>query len=264
MTYHVEHGVDLSMPPVDLDPARTALFLDFDGTLADIVDDPAAVTLDGATRAVLDRLHAATGGALAIVSGRGIGELDRFLAPLKLPLGAIHGLERRIATGDVERALVSEEDLEALGTRVRAFAADAPGLIVEFKSAAVAIHYRQAQYLRERVLRFADMVETELPGVRLVPGKMVVELKLGSRTKADAIEAFLAEHPFRGRRPVFAGDDVTDEDGFRAVDRWNGLSIKVGAGPSRAAHRLDDPPALRAWLAAVCRAMASAKEATGP
>lgn len=251
VTYPMEHGTSLSAPPVDLDPSRTAFFLDFDGTLADIVDDPAQVAVDAGTIARIECIFQRTEGALAIVSGRGMDELDRFLSPLRLPLGAIHGLERRDAEGRIEKAGVEESTMDALASRARAFAADTPGLILEFKRAAVAIHYRQAQYLRERVIRFADAVETEMPSVRLVPGKMVVELKLGTRTKADAIASFMGERPFAGRVPVFAGDDVTDEDAFGVLPRWNGLSVKVGPGATKAGYRLSGPDAVREWLEAV-------------
>jgi trehalose 6-phosphate phosphatase len=251
VTRQAEPGREASAPPADFDASKTAFFFDFDGTLADIVADPAAAAIDRTTLSDLDKLWRLSGGALAIVSGRGAAELDRFLHPLRLPLGAVHGLERRTADGRLHRAEVDPQALEALGARVREFAVRTGGLVLEFKSAAVALHYRQAPSLGEDVLRFARDVEAEMPAVHLLPGKMVAELKLGSRTKADAIAAFLQEAPFAGRRPVFAGDDLTDEDGFRAVDAAGGISVKVGPGPTRAAFRLEGPPALRDWLARV-------------
>ena len=215
-----------AIPPVP-DPARTAFFFDFDGTLADIAEDPQAVELRPEVREHLDVIHRATGGATAVISGRPIQELDAFLSPLRLAAAGVHGLERRSADGTMRISEIDGDLIREIGRPIEAFARENEGLIAEQKPGSVALHYRQRPDLEEACRALA----TALQG--------------------DAIADFMEELPFRDRVPVFAGDDVTDEDGFRIVSRWNGISIKVGEGPTAAICRVADPAAFREWLGAV-------------
>lgn len=235
---------DLSM--LTLVPRETAFFFDFDGTLAEIVDDPSAVRLGGAVRQVLAALQDMSGGAVAVVSGREIDALDGFLAPLRLPLGGAHGSERRDADGKMHRVFSDGVAVERLAAALEDVARGHDGLLVERKRLSVALHYRRRPDL-EGTCRAAarDLVSL---GVGLLEGKMVVELKLSGRTKGDLIADFMTESPFRGRRPIFFGDDITDEDGFRALPHWQGIGVKIGPGPTAASHRIADPAALHAWL----------------
>ncbi|WP_187969412.1 trehalose-phosphatase [Aquibium microcysteis] len=231
---------------LNLPPEETAFFFDFDGTLAEIVEDPAAVAIDATVRHALHALFALSGGAVAIVSGREIDTLDGFLAPLRLPLGGAHGSERRDSSGRLHRVEADEPAIERLAAELEDVARRHDGLLVERKRLSVALHYRRRPDL-ESTCRAAARAAAS-PGVTLLEGKMVVELKLSGRTKGDLIADFMAEEPFRGRRPIFFGDDVTDEDGFRALPQWQGIGVKVGQGQTAAAHRIADPAALRAWL----------------
>ncbi len=249
----MQHDTAAPTAPEHLTPNGTALFLDFDGTLAPIVADPAKVEVPKETLVVLGRLYAASGGAVAVVSGRPIAQLDRLLAPLRLPLAGVHGRERRSAERAVTTAPASGPELEAAVATLENFARDHPGTLVEEKPGSVALHYRQRAELESEALTLARDVAAASPTLRLLEGKMVAELCVGSLTKGDAISAFMAEAPFLGRRPVFIGDDVTDEEAFPVVNMLGGESIKVGPGATQAKGRFPDIGALEHWLARLAR-----------
>lgn len=243
MTVHAER-------PPRPDPRSSALFLDFDGTLIGFADDPAGVAVPADVRRLLERLAAATDGATALVSGRRIEALDELLAPARLPVAGLHGLERRNATGRVHLS-GAPPDLahSALGERLKAFAHAHPGVLFEDKGLAVSLHYRAAPGHAHAVHALARALAAELgPDLTLLEGHSVVEIKPAGADKGTAIAAFLDEAPFAGRTPVFVGDDVTDEHGFAIVNARGGLSVKVGTGPSAARARLAGPLDVRAWL----------------
>lgn len=228
-----------------------ALFLDVDGCLLDFADRPDAVAVPASLRAALEALANRLGGALALVSGRSIATIDALFAPLRLPAAGLHGLERRTGDGLMREAPAPAPLLEKVRKDARLLAATHPGALVEDKGAAVALHWRQAPEAADALRQFADAVLPWLHGYRLQPGDHVVELRPASADKGDAIAAFMEEPPFAGRRPVFAGDDLTDEHGFAVVDERDGLSILVGGRKGSAArYGLRDPSALRAWLGA--------------
>jgi trehalose 6-phosphate phosphatase len=164
----------------------------------------------------------------------------------------VHGAERRGADGSM--GLLDTHPLDRVEQVARALAAQHPELIVELKRGSLALHYRQAPALEGEVLAAMQAAVDDSPGVTLLRGKMVAEAKPGGASKGRAIEDFLGEAPFRGRRPVFIGDDVTDEVGFLTVQRLGGVGIKVGAGSTSALGRLADPPALRRELEAAVAA----------
>ena len=237
--------------------ADAALFLDFDGTLVALAETPEAIHVPPALVPLLSDLHDLLGGALAVVSGRQIDSIDRFLAPLRLPAAGEHGVQRRNAKGEMheQRAL----DLTAVLDVANELARVHEGLLVERKHAAIALHYRLAPQL-EAVCRDAltRAIDGE-PQFELMHGKFVFEIKPAGVNKGGAIEAFLREAPFAGRVPVFAGDDTTDESGFAVVQPRGGIAIKVGAGPSQALHRLESPRATFEWLVAARDQLAGPK-----
>lgn len=235
-------------PPL-LDTSRAALFLDFDGTLAEIAPDPGAVRVPAALPAALVRLSARLSGALAIISGRPIAEIDHFLAPFTSPASGLHGLERRDAGDGPVAAAVRMPELDAVVARFAASPAAGEGILVEDKGATVAFHFRAAPERGPAVLATVRSIVSELSGVVTVEGKMVIEVKPGGMHKGSAIRAHLSEVPFGARIPVFLGDDVTDEDGFAAVIDEGGVAVKVGPGPTRAPYRLADVAAVHGWLA---------------
>ncbi len=234
----------MQMPP-RLNP-DAALFLDFDGTLVALAETPEAIEIPPALVALLGDLHDLLGGAVAVVSGRQIDSIDRFLAPLRLPAAGEHGVQRRDAGGEMQEQ--RPPDLVAVLEAANEVAGAHPGLLVERKHAAIALHYRLAPGLeavcREAMARVID----GQPQFELLHGKFVFEVKPAGVNKGTAINAFLGEAPFRGRVPVFAGDDTTDETGFAVVQPRGGVAIKVGSGPSLAMHRLESPRAVFEWL----------------
>lgn len=224
-----------------------ALFLDFDGTLLSIAPRPQDVRVDDALIGLLGGLQGRLAGALAIVSGRPLRELDVLLAPMVLPAAGQHGVERRTVQGEVH--WYAPRAPAAAVRRLTAFAASRPGLILEDKGASLTLHYRLAPHLADAVQREMRALAEEFgPGLQLLTGKKVYELKPVGVDKGVAIRLFMDERPFRGRRPVFVGDDATDEDGFEAVNLLGGHSVKVGAGQSAARFRLRDVSAVHAWL----------------
>ena len=230
----------------DILTPSSALFLDFDGTLVDLAPEPAAVVVPPGVVDTLTRLHAWLGGAVALISGRPIEQIDEFLQPLKLPVAGVHGVERRDAGGEL--TLLSTHPLQRVEEVAAALAARFPRLRVETKRGSLAIHYRQAPELELVCLQAMEAAVDASPGLTLLRGKMVVEAKPGGASKGNAIEAFMNEAPFAGRAPVFAGDDYTDEVGFATVQRLHGTAIKVGEGATAAPHRLASPAALREQL----------------
>jgi trehalose 6-phosphate phosphatase len=230
---------------------RSALFLDFDGTLADLAPEPQAVRVAPELVPTLRQMHQRLSGALAVVSGRPIVEIDRFLAPLRLPVAGVHGAERRHANQVEAIAAPALAEIEAVAA---ALVERHPGVRMERKAAALALHYRQAPAAQQACLAAMRRAVGDRTDLSVLVGKCVVEVKPARVDKGRAVEAFLARPPFAGRTPVFVGDDVTDEAGFAAAVRAGGHAVKVGAGPTQAAHRVDSPAALldglRRWLQA--------------
>jgi trehalose 6-phosphate phosphatase len=227
---------------------QTALFLDFDGTLAELAPQPEAVQVSADLIPVLRRLAAQLSGALAIVTGRKLTDLDGFLAPLQLPAAAEHGAQCRWPNGEVIR--LASPDLREVVRLATALADRHAGLRVEVKAATVALHYRHAPELEPAALQTMLEAARRTADVELLRGKAVFEIKPAGISKGTAIEAFMARAPFAGRLPLFAGDDTTDEAGFSAVQRLGGQGIKVGEGNSLAHYRCPEPAALRQWLQA--------------
>jgi trehalose 6-phosphate phosphatase len=226
----------------------SAVFLDFDGTLVDLAPTPDGVRLEPGVVEALALLAERHGGALALISGRPVAQIDAMLAPLVLPVAGVHGVERRGADGALHVA--ATPDVSPVLARAQVLAALHPGLLVERKRGAVALHYRLAPQLEQVCMQEMTAAVQACPGVLLLHGKMVLEAKPAATDKGGAIAAFMAEAPFAGRRPVFAGDDTTDEAGFAHVQKTGGQGVKVGSGPSAATLRLDSPGALRAALLA--------------
>ena len=228
---------------------RYCLFLDVDGTILEFAMTPDGVRVDPALAVLLERVSAALGGALALVSGRSLADLDRLFAPQRWPAAGLHGLERRDARGHTTAPAPGRRELATARAMLESIASQHPGVLVEDKGASIAVHYRQAPQLEDALRALLEQLVRDLGSdFTLQPGACVLELRLQGPSKADAIEAFLAEPPFAGRIPVFAGDDLTDLDGFAAVERAGGLSISVGERV-RGRLRFAAPGELRAFLA---------------
>ena len=226
-----------------------AYFLDIDGTLVDIADSPAGAHLDPAFGRLVEELHRLAGGAVALISGRSIGDIDRLFPGIRFPAAGQHGVERRDAAGRISRHAFPSQELDWVRRRLVEAAARHPGLLVEDKGLSVALHYRRAPRLAGYGHRLVRSLGARL-GERyhVQAGKRVVELKPAGKDKGVAVLEFMQEEPFRGRTPLFVGDDVTDEYGFATVNRLHGHSVKVGPGRTVARWRLPDVSAVRAWL----------------
>lgn len=229
---------------------ETAWFLDIDGTLIDIATTPGGVRMDKELPPLLKHLHAASEGAVALVTGRTVAAVDHLFAPLRFAVAGQHGLERRDAASEMHRHEISAREIAAARPVVMDWIARYPALLLEDKGLSLAVHFRQAPALGEAVRDFlTSLAASADPDLHLLKGKMVYELRPAGCDKGVAIREYLEETPFAGRTPVFVGDDLTDEFGFAAVNQLHGLSIKVGDEPSAAQWRLLDVRSVRRWLA---------------
>ncbi len=229
-------------------PDQYALFLDFDGTLVAIADRPDDVRLDPETRVALADLNEMLGGALAIVTGREIAAVDRFLAPLHLSIAGVHGLMRRDARGRTHASPFDAALPAAIERAIAPLLQRHPELRVERKYGAVALHYRDRPELEKASIGALESVASELKETEIKRGKMVVEIKAIGGDKGAAVADFLKEEPFAGRRAVFAGDDSTDEDAFILVNARGGISIKIGPGATSATYRTSGTAEFLEWL----------------
>lgn len=235
--------------PGIMNPANIALFLDVDGTLLPIRDKPDDVVADSTLIATLRRCSLRLDGAMALVSGRAISEIDRIFAPEVFPAAGAHGAELRMHDGrttSVDDAPLPEKALRPIERLV----ARHEELLLEHKRGGVSLHYRRAPTLETACRNLAHRVVDELgDAYRLIAGKMVFEIAPQAHNKGVAINEFLATPPFAGRRPVFVGDDVTDEDGFRVVNELGGVSIRVGdIADSEARFALATAEDVVSWL----------------
>lgn len=244
----VEALSHLPPPPVVL--RRPALFLDLDGVLAPLAATPDAVVPDARRTAVLRRLAERLDGRVAILSGRTIAEIDRIADRASASASGVHGLERRRADGSLDHAAADPAVRDAVVAFER-FAQDRPGTIVEDKAVSAGLHYRGAPTEAAAAKALARNLADET-GLALQSGHLVVELKTPGTDKGTALKAFMKEPPFAGALPVMLGDDLTDEDGFRAAVELGGFGVLVGPPRSTAAsHGLPDVDAVLTWLDAV-------------
>jgi trehalose 6-phosphate phosphatase len=235
----------LPPPPALIEDA--ALFLDFDGTLVELAERPDAIAVPAGLAPMLERIRRRLDGRLAIVSGRSLADLERHLPLHGVAFSGSHGLELQLADG-TRLPLSVPIGLDDVRARVEDFAATIPGLLVEGKPAGIALHFRLAPDAGPRADAFISALARER-GMDVQRGAMVVELRPTGATKGDAIRAFMTEPEFAGARPLFMGDDLTDEHGFAAAAALGGAGILVGpARESAAAYRLDNVREASHWL----------------
>jgi trehalose 6-phosphate phosphatase len=236
---------DPAPPPLG---AEHALFLDFDGTLVAIAPTPSSIVVPPELPGLLNAASARLGGALALVSGRPVHALAGFLPGYDGIIIGQHGLEKRGIDGRIVQE-PPQPGLDPIRHLLTDFAKSHPGLNFEDKGVSVSLHYRQAPELAGECRQLARRAVIASVGrFRLLEGHGVVELLPRTAGKGHAVAACLAGPPFKGRVPVFIGDDTGDEPAFEAINQRRGLSIRVGDGPSAARYRFDAPEAVRAWL----------------
>lgn len=242
----------MTLPEIDFE--TDALFLDLDGTLIDIAPSPDEVVAPQQLVASLRTIAQRLGGALAVVSGRPIATIDALFAPLRLPAAGVHGAEVRLEAG---QANVSRP-APPIPNDVRwllAPLAEIPGVLVEDKTIAIAVHFRQAPSAADRVRKIVEAAVSAHGGDQLsiVPGKCVLEIKHAQFSKGTAVSEFMARKPWAGRRPLFVGDDVTDEAAFAVLPKWNGVGIAVGTARPGATVGFATAAEVRGWLAGLAR-----------
>lgn len=242
----------LALPEPDSAMLRDAsLLLDFDGTLVGLYERPDAVVVDAPLTRLLERLVETLAGRVAIVTGRSLAQIEALLGPVarELALCGSHGAEVRI--GGVTETPERPVALDEVADRFRAFAGERPGVIVEVKTLGVGLHYRVAPQYEGSAQAFAEELGASL-GLAVQHGKMMVELRSSGNSKGTGIARLMTLSPLDAGRPVFVGDDVTDEDGFVAVRDMGGHGVLVGdPRPTAASHGLADPDAVRRWLSEV-------------
>lgn len=227
-----------------------AYFFDIDGTLVEIAESPDGIVVHDEIPELIGTLHAKTGGAVALITGRAIEDVDRLMPPLRgMVIAGQHGLEVRSPSGAVKTHPVRVHALERVREQLAVAVARHPELVVEYKGLAIALHYRNAPQLASYAHRLVrELRRANVPDFVVQKGKRVVELRAAGKDKGIAIAELMAEPQFRQRVPVFTGDDATDELGFRQVNKMGGHSIKIGTGRTHAHWRLPDVRSLREWL----------------
>lgn len=239
--------------PPPLDPRHHALFLDFDGSIVDFAPTPHTIALRPGTIELLENVSRRLDGALAIITGRHIADIDRHLAPLILPASGVHGREFRPRVGDVRDDPLSSEVDRARRRLIELLRKDDP-IDLEDKGSALVLHYRRHPEQRERAERLSQAAIEGLDTLHVLTAHGVFEILQRGITKARALRRFMRRPPFAGRTPVFVGDDVTDEDGLRAAAAEGGFGVKIGPEETAAAYRLPDTEAVHSWLRRLTRA----------
>jgi trehalose 6-phosphate phosphatase len=242
----------LPPPPLPAAGERWALFLDVDGTLLGFADRPEDVSVSPALRRLLGELHEALDGALALVSGRSTVDLAALFGSPPWAMAGLHGLELRHADGSRRELATDAPELARLRREAQALAERLPGVRLEDKGLAVALHSRRAPAQFQAMAAGAEALAEGLVHYALQPGDMVMEFKPAGVDKGQAVSELLEREPFAGRTPVYLGDDLTDEHAFAVANLGNGVSVRVGSRePTLAQFTLAEPAAVHAWLARV-------------
>jgi trehalose 6-phosphate phosphatase len=230
---------------------RTAVLLDIDGTLLDLAPTPREVWVPPDLLATLDRLRARTSGALALVSGRSLNDIDLIFAPEEFSAVGGHGAEMRLMTdGDAATILAPPLPTE-LKRRLAAIARLSPGILLEDKGYSLALHYRLAPDAETAIREAIALIQSDLRDapIEVLPGKFVFEVKHSDFNKASGVRALMTRAPFAGRRPLFIGDDVTDESVFAIMGEYDGTAFSVGQRVRSVAGHFDTPGDVRKFLA---------------
>jgi trehalose 6-phosphate phosphatase len=228
-----------------------AILLDIDGTLLDLAPTPREVWVPPGLADTLTRLLARTSGALALVSGRSLNDIDLIFAPEQFPAVGGHGAEMRLSTESEAVATHAPPMDKELKRRLAAIAKLSPGILLEDKGYSLALHYRLAPHAEKAIYEAVSLIRADLPNapIEVLPGKCVCEIKHSGFNKASGVLELMTHAPFKGRRPIFIGDDVTDETVFAIMPDLNGLAFSVGRRAQGVAGHFDEPRDVREWLA---------------
>jgi trehalose 6-phosphate phosphatase len=238
-----------------IDPHKVALLLDIDGTLLDIALTPHDVRVPSTLRKTLAKLQERTDGAIALVSGRSLSDIDLIFAPLKLSAVGGHGAEMRVMPDGKSNGVKSRFLDKKVRTRLTDVARVGEGIIVEDKGYSVALHYRLAPDKQRAIEDAVTAICSELPAgwVEILPGKAVIEIKKSGFNKGTALRDLMAHPPFAGRQPIFVGDDKTDDAAFAVVPEFDGIAISVGRMVPGVVQRFEAPSDVRRWLERIAK-----------
>jgi trehalose 6-phosphate phosphatase len=228
-----------------------AILLDIDGTLLDLAPTPREVWVPPGLASTLNSLLIRTSGALALVSGRSLNDIDLIFAPEQFPAVGGHGAEMRISTDSEAVATHAPPMDKELKRRLAAIARLSPGILLEDKGYSLALHYRLAPHAEKAIYAAVSLIRADLPNapIEVLPGKCVCEIKHSGFNKATGVLELMTHEPFRGRRPIFIGDDVTDETVFAIMPDLDGVAFSVGRRAQGVADHFDEPRDVREWLA---------------
>jgi trehalose 6-phosphate phosphatase len=232
---------------------RIAILLDIDGTLVDLAPTPREVWVPPDLAVTLNRLMEQTEGALALVSGRSLNDIDLIFAPEQFPAVGGHGAEMRLS-GDNEAVATHAPPMDQeLKRRLAAVAKLSPGILLEDKGYSLALHYRLAPHAEKAIYEAVSLIRADLPNapIEVLPGKCVCEIKHSGFTKASGVRELMTHAPFRGRQPLFIGDDVTDESVFAIMPDYDGFAFSVGRRAQGVAGHFDTPSDVREFLASL-------------
>src|SRR5438270_3591090 len=229
---------------------ETAILLDIDGTLLDLMPTPREVWVPPGLSKTLNRLVRRTNGALALVSGRSLNDIDLIFAPDLFPAVGGHGAEMRIEPDSEAVAAHAPPMDKELKRRLAAIAKLSPGILLEDKGYSLALHYRLAPHAEKAIYAAVSLIRADLPNapIEVLPGKCVCEIKHSGFTKASGVRELMMREPFKGRRPFFIGDDVTDETVFAIMPDLDGLAFSVGRRAKGVAGHFDAPSDVREFL----------------
>jgi trehalose 6-phosphate phosphatase len=249
-----EEGAPETVPvPRSLVPhlSKTAILLDIDGTLLELMPTPREVWVPPGLSKTLNRLLERTNGALALVSGRSLNDIDLIVAPEQFPAVGGHGAEMRIDPDSESVASHAPPMDKELKRRLAAIAKLSPGILLEDKGYSLALHYRLAPHAEKAIYEAVSLIRADLPNapIEILPGKCVCEIKHSGFTKATGVKELMTHEPFKGRRPLFIGDDVTDETVFGIMPDYDGLAFSVGRRAHGVAGHFDAPSDVREFLA---------------
>lgn len=241
-----------------IDLRQVAILLDIDGTLLDIALTPHDVRVPPTLRKTLSILKERTDGALALVSGRSLSDIDLIFEPLKLSAVGGHGAEIRVGPDNTANGMKSRFLDKKTRARLIEVAKVDEGVIMEDKGYSVALHYRLAPNKKRAIEDAVTTICAELPAgsVEILPGKAVIEIKKSGFNKGTALRDLMQQVPFAGRRPIFVGDDVTDEAAFAVVPEFEGMAISVGRMVPGVAQRFETPGDVRRWLERIAGSVA--------
>jgi trehalose 6-phosphate phosphatase len=263
MSLDIISDMDMELAETSLIPdlRKCAILLDIDGTILDLAPSPQQVWVPPGLRRTLARIDDLTGGAMALVSGRSLSDIDLIFSPLQLAAIGGHGAEMRTSS-DATPYLRATPLAAALKRKLASITELGPGILAEDKDYSLALHYRLAPDMETELRDAVETICAQAPHgtIEILPGKQVIEIKPAGINKAEAVRELMSFPPFTGRNPIFIGDDTTDEPVFGVIAKFGGLAFSVGRIMADSNGHFDKPESVRAWLTRVAAEGVSAAE----